>query len=130
MAEFLIYAKNNTHKDPIKDSRGCYKRGDIVVVMPDGHEWGKEEGLPTFFVLKIPGVDAEKAKMYISSHLDNEVIVRRLKYSLDLTSIPNVLKNEIQSTGEYTATWNQVRSYILNKQSATSEILTDTAALS
>jgi hypothetical protein len=43
MAELLVKAISNSHIDPTKDQRGCYKRGDVVVVMPDGHQWGKEE---------------------------------------------------------------------------------------
>jgi hypothetical protein len=68
MAEFLIKAIDATHSDPEKDKRGCYKRGDFVVVMPDGHEWGKEERLPKFVVVKIPGLSVETAKKYILSH--------------------------------------------------------------
>jgi len=51
MAELLIRLKNNTHVDPVKD-RMCYKQGDIVVVKPDGHQWGRAEGLPGFAVIR------------------------------------------------------------------------------
>ncbi len=51
MAELLIRLKDNTHPDAVKD-RMCYKRGDIVVVMPDGHQWGSAEGLPDFAVIR------------------------------------------------------------------------------
>ncbi len=68
MAELLIKAIDATHSDPAKDQRGCYKRGDIVLVMPDGHEWGKEERLPKFVVVKISGLSVEAVKKYILSH--------------------------------------------------------------
>lgn len=43
MADLLIRARDNTHSDPVKDFRGSYKRGDIVVVKPTGWPWGSEE---------------------------------------------------------------------------------------
>lgn len=39
MAEFLINAIDVFNEDPVKDKTGCYKRGDVVVVMPDGWKW-------------------------------------------------------------------------------------------
>src|ERR1043166_9865558 len=52
--ELLIKAVDASHANPVKD-QGCYKRGDVVIVMPDGHPWGREEGPPTFLVVKVPG---------------------------------------------------------------------------
>lgn len=56
MAELLIKAVDASHPDPDKDEAGCYKKGDIVHVVDDGHEWGAKEGLPTFVVVKCPGL--------------------------------------------------------------------------
>jgi len=58
MAELLIHLKNNTNADPVKD-RMCYKRGDIVVVMPNGHPWGSIEGLPDFAVIRTDRIVAQ-----------------------------------------------------------------------
>lgn len=57
MAELLIMAKATQSKNP-----GAYKRGDVVVVMEDGHKWGREERPPTFAIVRIPGVPAEKLR--------------------------------------------------------------------
>lgn len=65
MAEILIKAVDATHPDPVKDKRGCYKKGDPVVVMPNGHNWGNAECLPTFYVFRIPGLTVEEARQYI-----------------------------------------------------------------
>lgn len=51
-------ARSNTHHDPDKDQSGCYKKGDIVVVMENGHIWGAEERPPHFVIVKCPGVAA------------------------------------------------------------------------
>lgn len=56
MAELLIKATSASHADPEKDEAGCYKKGDIVGLQPDGHEWGAKEGLPTFVRVKVPGL--------------------------------------------------------------------------
>jgi len=66
MAELLIRLKNNTNPDPVKD-RMCYKRGDVVVVMPDGHPWGNSEGLPDFAVVSVDRSVAVMEK-FISVH--------------------------------------------------------------
>lgn len=66
MAELLIKAIDATHSAPAKDARGCYKRGDPVVVMPDGHAWGTREALPKFVLLKVPGVTVAQAQQYIA----------------------------------------------------------------
>lgn len=50
MAELLIL-----NRDASAEQRS-YKRGDIVVVMDDGHEWGRAEGLPDFVRASLPGV--------------------------------------------------------------------------
>ncbi len=70
MAEILIKAIDATHPDPEKDRCGCYKMGDPVVVMPDGHVWGNEECLPTFYVFKIPGLSVEQAQKYVEPHME------------------------------------------------------------
>jgi len=66
MAELLIRLKNNTHPNPVKD-RMCYKLGDIVVVMPDGHQWGRAEGLPAFAVIQTDRTEAQM-EQFISVH--------------------------------------------------------------
>ncbi len=52
MAELLIL-----NRDATPEQRS-YKRGDIVVVMDDGHQWGSAEGLPDFVRASLPGVPA------------------------------------------------------------------------
>lgn len=41
--------------------------GDVIVVKPDGWNWGKEECLPNFIVIKIPDLKYEDAKNYEQS---------------------------------------------------------------
>lgn len=70
MAELLIKAIDASHADPTKDARGCYKAGDVVVVMDDGWTWGVEEVRPRsqggkFAIVQISGVTAAQVRQYI-----------------------------------------------------------------
>lgn len=60
MAEILVKAVDATNPDPEKQRRGCYRKGDPVLAMPDGHAWGAEEGPPKFVVIKVPGIDPDQ----------------------------------------------------------------------
>lgn len=56
MAEALVMANSDyTHPDPDIDRRGVHKRGDIIIIKPDGHPWGGAE-LDTnkFFIISVP----------------------------------------------------------------------------
>jgi len=59
MAELLVKAVSFANPDPTKDTKGCYKKGDIVLIMPDGHTWGAAEGLPMFVIVKCPGLSEQ-----------------------------------------------------------------------
>jgi hypothetical protein len=44
--DLLIKASHATNADTLKNVRGCYKRGQLVLIKPTGHEWGREEAKP------------------------------------------------------------------------------------
>ena len=63
MAEFLIKAVDAVNPDPAKDLM-CYKRGDIVVVMPDGHPWGSgERDINKFLIVQVPDMSLDEARL-------------------------------------------------------------------
>jgi hypothetical protein len=139
MAQILVKAIDATHADPVKDRRGCYKRGMPVVVMPDTHTWGLDERPPKFVVLKLPGVPVEKVKKYIEPEREDtadadgryQVFLRRLwKFRLD--DMPTAALRKLRDNGEliikvgdyadkYDYTWTQVRSYLRNLKTNTDE---------
>jgi hypothetical protein len=132
MAEILVKAVDATNVDSEKDRTGCYKAGMPVVVMPDKHPWGKEEGLPKFVVIKIPGISVDKVEDFIrpqyedSPSLNGEYMTyRRRKWQIQLSNLPKNAKNILRDkgvlviksgtyTGSYDYTWAQVRSYFMN----------------
>jgi hypothetical protein len=110
----------------LKDERACYKSGDPVVVMPDGHEWGLEERLPKFYVVKIPGITVEAARKWVATWKDEAdpdkpVIMRRRLYGVNVASLPASIRNTLQTTGTVTVTLNQIRNYIVNKQTGAAD---------
>lgn len=102
MPVILVKAINAHHDDPEKD-RGCYKRGDPVVVMPDDHVWGNAEQPPMFQHVKVEG-DLEKWRAIcapeITLQLPGEVaqeagetgptpvVSRRRAFSINLDTVP------------------------------------------
>ena len=101
MCEILVKAISATHTDPIKDRRGCYKQFDPVVVMPDGHVWGAEEGLPKFWIVKIPGLAVETARRWIASWMDTTdpekpTVLQRRLYRFDAAKIPANILSELR----------------------------------
>lgn len=65
MCELLVRVRD-------KDSRGIDQRvlqhmaGDVVVIMPDGHQWGSAEvSNPDWRIFKVPGSEAAWADMML-----------------------------------------------------------------
>lgn len=56
MCELLVRTVDKTNDDPYLDAQ-LTKRGDVVVIVPDGHEWSEaERSNPHWRILKFPGV--------------------------------------------------------------------------
>lgn len=120
MAELLVKAVDATHSDPTKDAKGCYKRGDVVVIMPDGWQWGALELLPPaqggkFVVVKLPGVDAERAQKYLAS------TTRRRRFWVRLDALPANVRATLRDTGTFTTTWTAVRGFLRDKDTGLDE---------
>lgn len=132
MAELLIKAVNATHSDPLKDARGCYKRGDVVGVAPNGWNWGAKELHPPadggkFVVLKITDVTRQQVINWVRNNwgteidgidfdADGETPLRRRRVRIDVDLVPNNVRNAMNNTGQYTTTWAAIRQYFRNKQ--------------
>lgn len=108
MAEILVMARDNSHPDPKRDP-ACYKKGDPVVVMPDGHPWGREElNTKIFNIIKVPGAAVEDFQPYLVS--DSATIggasnkARRRKYKLNIDMLPEQAKTAILTKGSASLT--------------------------
>jgi hypothetical protein len=134
MCEILFHAKNNTHADSVMDRRWCYKRGMPVVLHEDGHTWGRLESKQQwiaegntagswpsqgqFVIIKIPGVTKAKALSFIDeqteddSGLETGKMFRRRRWTLLVDSLPQSVRNTMNSTGEYTTSVAAIRNYL------------------
>jgi hypothetical protein len=130
MAELLIKAVSHTHPDPIKNVRGCYKRGDIVVIKENGHQWGREELLAPasggkFVVIRISDVTVAQVHNFIQNKWgfraddperdENQATTRRRRLGLDPQLLPAGARNTLNTTGFYETTWPAVRAFVIDK---------------
>ena len=127
MCRILVYGKNNTHPDPDTDRAGCYKKGMMVVVRPDGHIWGVKEQYPNFVSIDLPEVSTEKVQKYINhqlldSPLAEPPIYRRRRWILRWNDLPQSTKTKFNTVGKivikvgtydgpYDYTWAQIKAY-------------------
>lgn len=137
MAEILIKAVDSVvtdeHGDPVDpaiDTAHSFKQGHPVVVMPDGHEWGSDEGLPKFYILKVPGTSTETIHPYLVSHTDTPVVTTRADgkthtehpvicprlWRLDMSNIPADVKRSLTTTGTHSTTWESIKTHIKNRK--------------
>lgn len=125
MALFLLYGKNNTHIDPEKDARGCYKLGDIVEVLDDSKHDGdlvKNPIAPPFYLVRITGVTKAQAEKYMAPYIDpatvgtdSPVTLRRRLHNVEVASIPLAVRQKLQADRYVEFTWTQVRNFIRNR---------------
>lgn len=104
-----------------KDRAGCYKAFDPVVVMPDGHVWGREEGLPKFWIVKIPGMTVDTARRWIASWVDTTdpekpTTLQRRLHRLDKAKIPANILATLNSTGVISVPLKTAEKFIVNQQ--------------
>lgn len=131
MAELLVKAVSHSHTDPTKDLRGCYKRGDVVLVRENGHTWGGLELKPPndggkFVVIKITDVTLAQVINWVLNHwscpVESDDGTRRRRVKIDVDLVPPAVLQELNLTGQFTTTWIVVREFVRNKETnATAE---------
>ena len=88
MAELLIL-----NRDATAEQRS-YKRGDVVVVRDDGHQWGGAEGLPDFVVAHLPGVSVAAVEAALT--LPHQIEAAELASSA-LRTVPGLYRRYIRA---------------------------------
>lgn len=130
MAELLVKAIDATHADEIKDISGCYKAGDIVIVRPDGWQWGALElKAPAdggkFVVIKITDVTVAQIVAWVRNHWGTEIhgtdtdaaahSLRRRRVRIDTDLVPLAVRQQLNQTGQFSTTWAAIRQFVRNK---------------
>ena len=135
MCEALFCIRTNIHPDPIKDRRGCYKRGMAPVAYEDGHTWGRDEskqvwiaegrdpaqwpGQGVRFIMKLPGTPANTLRemgdvqMVDDGGIDFNGIYRRRQCHLQIDSLPPPMRNAILRDGEITSNRAQIKPLLI-----------------
>lgn len=128
MAELLIKARDANHADAEKDRRGCYKRGDVVLVVEDGHEWGRKEGPPNFVILRIPLAARALAERLADEDDEDDVgapavdekgerrVHRRRRWRVNLEALPAAVRAALQADGRASVTRVQLRARLRRKR--------------
>jgi len=91
MAEILIRVKDKINKDDFYLNLQCTKRGDVIAVCPNNHEWGSEElRSPDWRILRFPAIPEEKFHQFLSAEIDIDITQpsktlqrRQIKFDLD-----------------------------------------------
>lgn len=110
-----------------------YKRGMVVAVMEDTHVWGREETLPQFMVIKLPGVRASEVAHYLEPEMEpgpiidkqpTEVFLRRRRWSIGVDKLPKAYTDELQKGKLEISTalpWVLLRDQIKNHETGATE---------
>lgn len=125
MTELLVKAVDATHPDPVKDQRGCYKQGDVVLVRDNGFEWGALEVIPPadggkFAIIAITDVTAQQVRNWVRNHWDTDIDgidldQRRRRVRIDVDLLPAGVRQTLNQTGRYSTTWATARNFVRNK---------------
>jgi guanylate kinase len=132
VAELLIKAGDAVNTNPTKDARGCYKRGDFVVVFDNGWPWGAEElkapiNGGKFVVIKITDVTADQVRAWLQNHwscfvdsprldVDGVTVLARRRIKIDVDLVPAGVLQTLNQTGQFSTTWTQIRQFVHDKQ--------------
>lgn len=121
MALFLIFDHDNTHADPVKDRRGCYKTGDIVEVLDDDKHDGDIVAnpiMPPWYLIRVTGVTKAQVLHAMESErlsIDLDVVLTRRKFRLNAADIPAGARNRLLRDRYLEVSLTQARNYIRNK---------------
>ncbi len=108
MATICVRTRDNTHADPVKDRRGCYKRGDVVALFDsDRHVPGAQETHANGFAwLRFPGVRAARLREFLDAEREDlgrrsrtgrvePERTRRRAWRIDLDALPLTARAKI-----------------------------------
>lgn len=123
MAILVLIDRDATNADPVKDARGCYKRGDIVAVHEDSAHDGDIVRNPVqapWVLIKVAGITKAQAERVLEPDTErDEADARRLtrrKFRLNPADLPAGVRQTIARDRYYETTLAQVRNFIRNKR--------------
>ena len=119
MAELLIKARAAPDADP--NHPMVYTSGDLVLVKPDGHTWGRMETVPDFWKVRITDRTVAQLEALAVSITDTTGnATKRRRYYATTTGMDPAKRDLMFSGGIPSFTWTEARKQILDKTTGTS----------
>ena len=90
MAELLLRVVSKTAPEDLRRDTKLTKRGDVIVVKPDGWRWvGRELTSPQWRILKVPALSVSEASMLLAGEPPDDLVRpsltrQRRMYRLDI----------------------------------------------
>ncbi len=88
MCDLVVWKVSQQSDDPYTDAQ-CWKAGDVICVLEDGHEFTKAELThPGWKIVKLPGVPASAALSFEAKELQTDQpsrVLQKRMHRLDLT---------------------------------------------
>lgn len=98
--EAIFFVVDRVAEDPYVDAM-AYKRGDVIVVKPDGWPWSEAELTnPDWRIIKFPAVTVEQAASFLAPEVETDPrnpnrMRQRRGFRLDLDGMPAELRSHI-----------------------------------
>lgn len=93
MAEFLVRVVDKINSDPYLDAK-CLKRGDAVVIRPDGWAWGADElANPAWRIVQAPNISESAASAFLGAEpavdpQNPSRVLQRRFFKMDFSLLP------------------------------------------
>lgn len=114
--DMLFRAHDKVNPNDVTLDVKCLKRGDIVVVVNDNHNWGKQELInPDWRILKAPNLSEADTADFTEpeADFDTDPMCQRRKFMIDLDN-PNItpefaayLNDDTRAEPFYTTAWTR-----------------------
>lgn len=116
---------------------GSWRRGQIVDILPDRADMGKEVRAPLFYLVRLPGVPVAAARKWLIENRDKDgELVRRREWRLRVADMPAAALTAFQQNGQIVVrvaahwdkqsdftswdfTWAQVQNFMRNDRTET-----------
>lgn len=79
MSEMVVWVVSQRSDDPYIDAQ-CWKAGDVICVMEDGHPFSEAEKTnPDWKIVKFPGVPASDLAAFTAPELETDTVPNRMR---------------------------------------------------
>lgn len=122
---FVCINRDATNPDPVKDQRGCYKRGDVQDVLPGTAHDGDLQANPIadpWWMIRVVGIPREVAAKYLDPGTDAQGVAnRRRLYGIVAALLPVTVQLSLTTDRYAVIQWSVLRLAMRNKVTLATE---------